>query len=62
MLYRVHLTWVGFKLTTLVAIGTDCIGGHKSNYHTITTTKGPAIYLLYIMSRKSYGTKQIFMS
>ena len=26
MLYRVHLASVGFKLTTLVVIGTDCIG------------------------------------
>jgi hypothetical protein len=24
MLYRVHLAWVGFELTTLVVIGTDC--------------------------------------
>jgi predicted GTPase len=30
--------WVGFELTTLVGIGTDCIGSCKSNYHTITTT------------------------
>ena len=30
--------WLGFELTTLVVIGTDCIG--KSNYHTITTTLG----------------------
>jgi hypothetical protein len=37
-LYRVHLTWAGFKLTTLVVIGTDCIGSCKSNYHTIATT------------------------
>jgi hypothetical protein len=37
MLYQVHLTWMGFKLM-LVVIGTDCIGGWKSNYHTITTT------------------------
>ena len=37
MLYRVHLAWVGFKLTTLEAIGTDCIGSCKSNFHTITT-------------------------
>ena len=36
MLYQVHLTWVGFKLTTLVVIGTDCIGSYKSNYHMIT--------------------------
>jgi hypothetical protein len=26
MLYWVHLVWAGFKLTTLVVIGTDCIG------------------------------------
>ena len=26
MLYQVHLVWGGFKLTTLVVIGTDCIG------------------------------------
>ena len=37
MLYWVHLVWAGFKLTTLVVIGTDCIGSCKSNYHTITT-------------------------
>ena len=38
ILYRVHLVWVEFKLTTLVVIGTDCIGSCKFNYHTITTT------------------------
>ena len=38
MLYRVHLAWVGFELTTLVVIDTDCIGSYKSNYHTMTTT------------------------
>ena len=32
------LPWMGFELTTLVVIGTDCIGSCKSNYHTITTT------------------------
>ena len=26
MLYRVHLVWMGFDLTTLVVIGTDCTG------------------------------------
>jgi len=41
MLYRVYLVWVGFELTTLVVIGTDCIGSYKSNYHTITTTTAP---------------------
>jgi type IV secretory pathway VirB3-like protein len=33
--------WSRFELTTSVAIGTDCIGNCKSNYHTITTTAGP---------------------
>ena len=28
----------GFELTTLMAIGTDCMGSCKSNYHTVTTT------------------------
>ena len=41
MLYRVHLAWEGFKLATLVVIGTDCIGSCKSNYHTITITTLP---------------------
>jgi hypothetical protein len=41
MLYRVHLTWEGFELTTLVIIGTDCTGSWKANYHTITTTTTP---------------------
>jgi len=42
MLYRVHLSWAGFKLTTLVLIGTDCIGSCKSNYHVITNMKPPS--------------------
>jgi len=39
MLYRVHLAWVGFELTTLVVIGTDCTSSCKSNYNTITTVQ-----------------------
>jgi hypothetical protein len=31
ILYRVHLVWAGFELTTLVVIGTDCTGNWKSN-------------------------------
>ena len=42
MLYRVHLAWVGFKLTTSVVIGTDCIGSCKSNYHI--TMMAPQIF------------------
>jgi hypothetical protein len=41
--YRVHLAWVGFELTMLVGIDTNCTGSYKSNYHTITTT-----YIEYI--------------
>ena len=43
MLYQVNLTWTGFEFTTLVVIGTDCIGSCKSNYHTITTTTSPSL-------------------
>jgi len=41
MLYRIHLAWGGFELTTLVVLGADCIGSCKSNYHMITTTTAP---------------------
>ena len=30
---------MGFKLTTLVVIGTDCTGSCKSNYHMIPITR-----------------------
>ena len=33
--------WSRFELTTLVVIGTGCIGSCKSNYHTITVTTAP---------------------
>ena len=36
ILYIAHLACAGFKRTTLVVIGTDCIGSCKSKYHTIT--------------------------
>jgi hypothetical protein len=36
--YRVHLAWAGFELTTLVVIHTNCTG---INYHMITTTATP---------------------
>ena len=38
MLHWVHLSWAGFKLTTLLVIGTDCMGSYKS-------TTAPYIYL-----------------
>ena len=41
--------WVGFKLTTLMVICTDCIGSSSnSNYHTITnTTSSRLVYEFY---------------
>ena len=54
-MYWVHLAWVGFDFTTLVVIGTDCIGSHKSNYHTITTTTQWAIsHLTMSVSDEGY--------
>jgi hypothetical protein len=32
---------MGFELTTLVVIGTDCTDSCKSNYHTMTTMAAP---------------------
>ena len=49
MLYWVHLAWVGFELTTLVVIGTDCVGSCKFNYHTIKT---PTIQVVIIKVHK----------
>jgi hypothetical protein len=37
MLYRVHLAWAEFELTTLVVMGTDSRSSYKTNYYTITT-------------------------
>ena len=36
---------INIEFTTLVVIGTDCIGSYISNYHTITTTMTPIIVL-----------------
>ena len=43
MLYRVHIAWAGFELTTLVVISTDYIGSYKSNYHMINDHEDPAL-------------------
>jgi len=42
-----HRPGVGFDLTMLVVIGTDCIGSYKSNYDTITITTIPSHYRRY---------------
>ena len=45
MLYQVHLAWVGFELTMLVVIATDCMGSCKSNYMYIRSRpRQPPIY------------------
>jgi hypothetical protein len=43
-------------LTTLVVIGTDCIGNYKSNYHMIMTISAPCIdrILNKLQIRKSF--------
>ena len=41
--YYLMLDRVGFELTTLVVLGTDCIGSFKSNYHAITTRTDPLL-------------------
>ena len=38
----------GFKLTTLVVIGTDWIYSYKSNYHTSMTTTAPSNIYIYM--------------
>ena len=61
MLYRVHLAMNGFELTTLVVIGTSCIGRCNSSYHTITTTMAPILIVnnnninLYFHRFKSFN-------
>jgi hypothetical protein len=48
-LYHIMLytsSWSRFELTTLVVIGTDCIGSCKSNYHTIMATMAPQIVMI----------------
>ena len=49
MLYQVHLAWVGFKLTTLVVIGTDCIGSYNPT-SIWSWPQWPLLYLYRILS------------
>ena len=58
MLYRTHFVCARFEPTTLVVIGTDCIGSFKSNYHTTTTAPDDDFKLWYI-NRSSYIYKPI---
>ena len=58
VLYIVHLVCKGFELTTLVVIGTDCIGNNKSNYYMTTTASG---ILLLTAFTKTYFVHKIQM-
>ena len=49
--YHIMFYWTVFKLTTLVVIGTDCIGSFKSNYHMVTTTTAPKLFWIPLLSQ-----------
>ena len=42
---------MGFELTTLVVIGTDCTGSCNSNYHAIM--RAPALVYKYLLKNES---------
>jgi hypothetical protein len=46
MLYRIHLVWAGFKLTTIVVIGTDIC---KSNYPMYCRTHWKHKHIAYVI-------------
>jgi hypothetical protein len=43
-----NVVWVGFELTKLVIIGTDCTCNYKSNYHSITTMTAQQFLFLWM--------------
>ena len=51
--------WAGFEFTTLVLIGTDCIGSCKCNYHTIMTMMAPLMKMYHITMSMDYGMRSI---
>ena len=52
--------WMGFELTALVMIGTDCLGSFTSNYHTIMTTTAPICNLKVSFVANYRGTLVMF--
>ena len=55
--------WSRFELTTLVMIGTDCIGSCKYNYHTITAMTSPfsiVFVCVYTSNEQNEGLDKIF--
>ena len=57
MLYPVHLAWVGFKLTTLVVMGSDCIG---SNYHIWLWPLNPNMTPYYVSVLQNNKNNKIY--
>jgi hypothetical protein len=53
--------WVGFKPTTSMVIGTDCIGSCKSNYHTITATTVPLPYIIFFIFAQDVLLKSLVL-
>jgi hypothetical protein len=51
--------WSRLELTTSVVIATDCIGSHKPNYPTITTTTGPHNFSVNLTTIRSWSHAQI---
>ena len=52
LLYWVHLTWVGFEPTTLVVIGTGCIGSHKSTTLLMPNIANDFIHILSLPGKR----------
>jgi hypothetical protein len=65
MLYRVHLTWAGFELTTIVVICTDCTDSNVVNPTTIRSRPWrPLVLCCVIPTKYKYGKwnkKNIFI-
>ena len=57
MLYTSH--WSRFEPTTSVVIDTDCIGSCKSNYHTITATTAPSLYIYICLGIYEEDSKEL---
>ena len=49
------LPWAWFELSTLVVIGTDCLGSCKFNYYTITTMMAPDNFEDYTLIIEIYS-------
>ena len=58
MLYQTYLAWVGFEPTTLVVIGTDCIGSYKSNCNS--RPRRPPPLNMTISGQKLLSTSSIW--